>query len=143
MNNNDNNEWKQVGGNRRLRNQRRRQEKKKNKKLQERIFKKDEEKRKGIENNKFEWRKRRIELIKMKEYENFKTRKINPNFAKAIKKEREEKNMTIEDLALKLMIPDHDLKDYERCKKCPESHTVVKLRKLFDDLPRKYFIFSD
>jgi len=38
------------------------------------------------------------------------------------------------------MITENDLANYENASKCPSSQTVVKLRKLFDNLPKKYFL---
>ena len=88
-----------------------------------------------------EWRKTRIKLIQQKKYENFNSRKITKDFSQAIQNQRAKFNMTIEDLSLKLMITTDELQSYENGTKCPSSQTVVKLRKLFNNLPKKYFYY--
>lgn len=142
--NNDNNTgWKTVGNNRKKRNKQKRIIKKKQEKELKTKQQKQFEKIKKIQQERLrkdnEWRKKRIELIKAKEFESFKSRKITPKFAQSIQSERAKKNISRKNLALKLMIPESELASYENAQKCPPSQTIVKLRKLFSNLPTKYY----
>lgn len=145
-NNNDNNiesVWTTVGARNKFKNNERRQARKHTQKIKIQKQKQYEEKQ---EENKYQkknnWRQKRINLIKQKEFEEFKHRKITKEFAQAIQHERSKINMTRKDLAIKLMIQDSELALYENASKCPTSRLVVELRKTFENLPRKYFIIE-
>ena len=146
-NDNDNNDgWSIAGSRHKIKNKIKRnkqkiqlkQKKQKEKLIAHRIKKEQEFKDKQKE----EWRKKRIALIKEKEFLEYKSRKILPKFAKAIQTERNKINLSRKDLALKLMISENELADYENGSKCPSSQTVVKLRKFFNNLPKKYFLIE-
>ena len=143
IDNNNNNNWKTVGTFKKNKNKYRRKrikkEKEKIQKEQIRIKEQNkiyelQKKRKNIE-----WRKQRIALIKEKEYDDFKSRQITKDFAQAIQTERSKANISRKNLALQLFISENELADYENANKCPSSQIVVKLRQIFDNLPRKYF----
>lgn len=147
MNNDNNNDgWKISGNIKKVRNKQRRQKKKKEIKIKKQKEKRLYTKQQKIINEKKkleeEWRRKRIELIKNKEFENFKVRKISPKFAQAIQIERTKRNITRKKLATILMISEGELSNYENQKKCPSSQTIVKLRKMFSNLPRQYYIID-
>lgn len=141
MNNNDNDTsgWKTIGKMKTKRNKMKRSIKKQKIKK----IKSKQEKINQIyiaqQKKDLEWRQKRIELIKTKEFESFKSRQITSKFSQAIQSERAKKNMSRKDLALLLMIPENELASYENAKNCPPSQTIVKLRKLFPNLPKKYY----
>ena len=139
----ENDGWTTVGLLKKNKNQVRRKEKKQKYKLekekQERAQKQYQEQREKIRYERQDWRRKRIELIKQKELEEYKSRKITKEFSQAIQNERTKVNMTRNELALQLMIPEKLLASYENNIQCPNSHTIVKLRKIFENLPRKYF----
>ena len=146
MNSNNNNGWSQAGSIKRNKNKLRRQRKKQELKIQqkkeEKQLKKIAEEQQNYRQREEEWRRKRIELIKEQTFEEFKSRKITTEFAKAIQRERAKAKLTRQKLALQLMISENELGEYENGKKCPTSQTVVKLRTIFDNLPRKYFTFN-
>jgi len=89
-----------------------------------------------------DWREKRISLIKEKEIQEYQSRKITSEFSQAIQHQRTIANMTRKELALKIMIQESELTLFETAKKCPTSRIVVELRKVFENLPRKYFLIS-
>lgn len=146
-NNDDNKGWTTVGQLNKNKNKKRRDKKKKKiqiAKQKQEYFEKQKQKRfeehyKYQYENKDDWRQKRIALIKQKELEEYKLRKITSEFSKAIQFERTKANISVKELSLKIMVSEKNLIEYENGTKCPNSLTVVKLRQLFCELPRKYF----
>ena len=137
-NTNNNDGWSTVGVNKIKKNIQKRKIKKQQVKL-EMDREKSKQKHYKKYSQKSNWRQQRIALIKEKEIEQYKSRKITTEFAQAIQHERSIINMTREELALKIMIPESELALFENGKKCPTNRIVVEFRKVFENLPRKYF----
>ena len=139
-----NNEWYIAGQQRKKRNKHKRIIKKKQTKIQkekhQKYIQKIKEEKKQKKLQETEWRLKRIQLIKSKEFESFKTRKITTEFAQAIQSHRAKKNISRKELANILIISENDLASYENAQKCPPSQIIVKLRKLFNNLPKQYYI---
>lgn len=145
---NNNSNWTTVGYKNTLKNKRRRQTKKiqiinqqkRDKLLQTHREKEREQYQLNQHNN---WRRERIALIKQKELDEYKLRRITSEFSQAIQNERCKANMTRKQLALKIQVQESELAKYENSTKCPNSKIIVELRKLFENLPRKYFQIPD
>ena len=149
-NNNNNSEsaWTTVGAKNKQRNLEKRKLKRKQAKLDKKREidrKKRYEKEREIyqQKRKDDWRQKRINLIQQRDFEEYKSRRITTQFAQAIQHERSVAKMTRKELALKIMIQESELAFYENGTKCPSSHLVVELRKVFENLPRKYFLISN